>query len=357
MRRRTFDEYIVPKPRLWLTDVVTTLRHFALVTYTIDPDALRRMLPPRLSPLTIELHGTPRALLSVVLFMNTDFRPAVIPGPRFTMPQINYRAYVIDESTGEHAIWFLATLLDAWAFLVPRFIWRMPWRKGPIRIEYEYDDRTELYKSYSVTSHSTWAPANVELIQDTAPPDGADAADPAARGAARGGPGQTSDDAEAEPWTGADPGAGADPAARGATRAADSAADAATDPSSDPAAGADPAPTAAIDHDPTPTAAIEHDPNPAAAIELPGFPDVETGLVCLTHVPQGFFRRSDGKIAVNRVWHKRIPVKPARLVRATFPLLERLELVSRSEQAAPYSVLLAPEIEFLSHLPPKVVGD
>lgn len=296
MRRRTFDEYIVPRPRPRVTDVVTTLRHFALVTYTIDPDSLRRTLPPRLSPLTIDLDGTPRALLSVVLFMNSDFRPAVLPGPRFTMPQINYRAYVIDESTGDHAIWFLATLLDAWAFLVPRFIWRMPWRKGPIRIGYEYDDRTGLYKSYSVTSHSTWAPADVELIQDAAPPDGADASELF-------------------------------------DIAADPAAEVARDPVPDPAAEV------------------------APELELPGFPDVETGLVCLTHAAQGFFRRTDGKIAVNRVWHNRIPVKPARLVRASFPLLERWQLVSASEQMAPYSVLIAPQIGFTSMLPPRVVAE
>lgn len=93
----------------------------------------------------------------------------------------------------------------------------------------------------------------------------------------------------------------------------------------------------------------------AAGIELPGFPDVETGLVCLTHAAKGFFRRSDGKIGLNRVWHKRIPVQSARLLRASFPLLERLELVSAPEQSAPYSVLLAPEIGFVSHLPPQIV--
>lgn len=106
MRRRTFEEFVVPKPKTRLTDVVTTLRHFGLVTYTIDPALLRAQLPPGLSPLTIDVDGASRALLSVVLFMNSDFRSAVVPVPRFTMPQINYRAYVIDERTGDHGIWF-----------------------------------------------------------------------------------------------------------------------------------------------------------------------------------------------------------------------------------------------------------
>lgn len=261
MRQRTFAEYVVPKPKTRLMDVVTTLRDFALVTYTIDADRLRAQLPPGLSPLTVDVDGRSRALLSVVLFMNSDFRSAVLPVPRFTMPQINYRAYVVDERTGEHGIWFLATLIDAWAYAVPRLLWKMPWRKGPIDLRSERDEHTGLYTSYRVTSRSDRAPAEVELTQR----------------------------------------------------------------------------------------------RPTSDIELPGFPDVETGLVCLTHAAKGFFRRSDGKIGVNRVWHKRIPVAPARLLHASFPLLERLQLVSLSEQRTPYSVLLAPEIGFVSHLPPQIV--
>lgn len=265
MQRRTFAQYVTPRPKPRAIDVMTTLRHFALVTYTIDPDMLQRQLPLRLSPLVIDLDGQSRALLSVVLFKNANFRSAVFPSPSLDMAQINYRAYVIDRRSGEHAIWFLSTLLDGWAFVVPRFVWKMPWRKGDIDIRYRYDERTGRYDEYIVTSTSPFAPAEVSLVQDEE-----------------------------------------------------------------------------VD---------EED------IQLPGFPDVETGLVCLTHATKGFFRRTDGKIGLNQVWHEPIPVRPARLLNASFPLLKNLGFVPLSAQQSPHSVLIAPSIEFMSMLPPRVVSE
>lgn len=279
MRRRTFDEYITPRPKPRGLDVVVTLRHFALVTYTIDPEILRRRLPPRLSPLTLRLGDSSSALLSVVLFMNTDFRSAVFPSPALDIAQINYRAYVVDNVTGDHAIWFLGTLLDGWAYAVPRFLWRMPWHKGPIEMHWNRNDTTERYDSYIVTSGSEWSPVWLELTETDSP---------------------TSSQHPSVPRFGS------------------SSADATT-------------------------------------IDLPGFPDVETGLVCLTHATKGFYRRADGQIGLNRVWHPRIIVRPARLVEAAFPLLHRQGLVPRSEQHAPYGVFIASEVGFLSHLPPRIV--
>lgn len=288
MRRRSYQQYTSPRPIPRGLDVVTTLRHFALVTYTIDPDMLKAMLPARLSPLTIELDGDRRALMSVVSFVNSRFRSAVYPSPSLNMAQINYRAYVVDEETGEHAIWFIGTLLDSWAFIVPRYFWQMPWCKSRIRLEYEQapahkrgstrerepaierdrtrqpDPAARLYSWYRVRGKSHRVPVDVELAQN---------------------------------------------------------------------------------------------PDVALSLELPGFPDVETGLVCLTHAFNGFYRRRDGKIGINRVWHEPMPVQPALLVHASFPLLDTMRLVARSDQMTPYSVLMAPAIEFISHLPPTVVSD
>lgn len=271
MRRRTFAEYATERPPAGLLDVATTLKHFALVTYTIHPDALRPMLPPRLRPLVIDVDGVPRALLSVVIFVNTNFRAAKFPSPSLNMAQINYRAYVIDDD-GEHAIWFLRTLLDGWAYVVPRLLWQMPWHRARIQLGWERN-AAGLYKSYTVNASDSTASADAlhaNLVQP-------------ARERAR------------------------PPTVR---------------------------------------------PSP---MRLPGFPDVETGLVCLTHAFKGFFRRRDGKIGVNRVWHPRMPVTPARLVSASFPLLARRGLVSSAEQTKPYSVLLAPRVDFTSRLPPTVV--
>jgi hypothetical protein len=92
---------------------------------------------------------------------------------------------------------------------------------------------------------------------------------------------------------------------------------------------------------------------PEQAIELPGFPDTETGLVCLTHPLTGFYHRRDGKLGTYRVWHKRLNVRPATLLSANFGLLTRMGLVTESEQANPHSVLVDPMSEFTIYLPPK----
>lgn len=271
MKRRTFAEYVVPRPKPRWTDAVTNLRHFALITYDVDPDVLAARLPPRLAPLTVEWHGSPRAFVSVVSFINVNFRPAAFPFPGLTMPQMNYRGYVIDRATGQHGIWFLAIVLDGWSFVVPRLLWKMPWSKGTIDLQVGFHEDGGGYESYFLMCTDGFAPAHVELEVPS-----------------ESGPG----------------------------------------------------------------------PHPSfAGVQLPGFPDVETGLVCLTHAAKGWFRRFDGKVGLNEVWHKPIPVRSARLRRASFPLLERLGLVPRSKHRDAYSVLLAPGVEMLTRLPPTVVAD
>lgn len=92
-----------------------------------------------------------------------------------------------------------------------------------------------------------------------------------------------------------------------------------------------------------------------AAIELAGFPDIETGLVYLTHPLAGFYHRRDGKLGTYRVWHKQLKVSSGYLKSASFGLLSRLELVTQEEQQIAHSVLIEPINEFTIYLPPKVV--
>lgn len=90
---------------------------------------------------------------------------------------------------------------------------------------------------------------------------------------------------------------------------------------------------------------------------LPGFPDIEAGLVFLTHPLRGFYHRRDGRLGSYDVWHERIMVAPGRLKRAEFGLLDRLGLVSFAEQQHPHSTLIDAVTEFTIYLPPKVVDN
>lgn len=92
-----------------------------------------------------------------------------------------------------------------------------------------------------------------------------------------------------------------------------------------------------------------------AGFELPGFPDIETGLVFLTHPLRGYYHRRDGKLGSYHVWHKRLEVAPGKLLSAHFGLLDRLGLVALAEQRCPHSVLIEPINEFTIYLPPKVI--
>lgn len=89
---------------------------------------------------------------------------------------------------------------------------------------------------------------------------------------------------------------------------------------------------------------------------FPGFPDIESALVYLTHPLAGFYYRRDGKLGTYRVWHKELEVKPAQLVSAEFKLLSNLGIVKESEQCSPYSVLIEPINEFTIYLPPTIIG-
>lgn len=90
-------------------------------------------------------------------------------------------------------------------------------------------------------------------------------------------------------------------------------------------------------------------------MQLAGFPDLETGLVYLTHPLTGFYYRRDGKLGTYRVWHDQLRVAPAKLESANFGLLERMGIVTLDEQQDPHSVLVEPINEFTIYLPPKVL--
>ncbi|NJN05593.1 MAG: hypothetical protein HC814_03245 [Rhodobacteraceae bacterium] len=51
--------------------------------------------------------------MSAVPFLDLDFHfDRVLPFAKFVFGQTNYRVYVIDRRTGEHAVWFSAPRWD-----------------------------------------------------------------------------------------------------------------------------------------------------------------------------------------------------------------------------------------------------
>ncbi|MEP6962924.1 MAG: DUF2071 domain-containing protein, partial [Acidobacteriota bacterium] len=135
---------------------------FAIVTYCVEPDALRKHLHPRFTPDLIRTEeGEERALISVVTFLDRDFRFANLPWPKYCFGQTNYRAYVIDRETGEHVVWFFGTCLDSWTVAIPRHLWKLPWHRAKMDFQCRYDEQLRRYAHYAVRTSSQWAPAEL----------------------------------------------------------------------------------------------------------------------------------------------------------------------------------------------------
>jgi uncharacterized protein YqjF (DUF2071 family) len=134
-----------PRPR-W-TDAITVLRHFALVTFDVDPEALAGTLPAGLTPEVRTLDdGRPRGFVSAVSFRDVDFRFRGAEVVRATFDQTNYRAYVFGPD-GRRAVFFFETTLDSRLAVIPRRLWGMPWYGGRTTIEAEWDgDRCAAYR-------------------------------------------------------------------------------------------------------------------------------------------------------------------------------------------------------------------
>jgi hypothetical protein len=146
-------------------DAITTLRHFAIVTYAVPSERLAGLVDPRFALDTIDIDGRERALISVVPFEDEDFRWATSNGPRWRFGQTNYRIYVRDRHTGQRAVWFLGTTLGSWRVVVPRYVWRLPWHYGRFTIACELDADGR-YTTYRVETRSRWAPLTLELDHD-----------------------------------------------------------------------------------------------------------------------------------------------------------------------------------------------
>lgn len=160
----TFAKFLKDRPTPHGIDVLSILRHFAIITYAVEPARLRKLIHPRFELLTIEVHGQERALISVVPFEDLDFRRAAGYSPRLRMGQTNYRIYVVDTQNNEACVWFIGSLLASLSVMMPRYLWKPPWYYGSMSFDCELTDRR--YSKYEMKTRSSWGGAHLSLRQD-----------------------------------------------------------------------------------------------------------------------------------------------------------------------------------------------
>jgi hypothetical protein len=132
--------FVAPaRTRARWTDAVTDLRHFALVTFDVDPTRLAAALPDELTPEVRRLDdGRQRAFVSAVSFRDVDFRFRGAEVVKASFNQTNYRAYVYGPD-GARAVHFFETTLDSRLATIPRRLWGMPWFGGRTAIDAAWD--------------------------------------------------------------------------------------------------------------------------------------------------------------------------------------------------------------------------
>ena len=255
-----FTADLLTRPQAGGMDAETTLRHFAIITYMVEPERLRPFIPPRFQLACVQdAGGAEKALVSIVPFVDVDFHFVRLPWIKWRFGQTNYRAYVVDSRTGEQAVWFFGTSLASVTNVWPRFAWKLPWHRARMQFDCAWDGDNGRYAYYRLRTQSRWAPAQVELADTGQPPH-----------------------------------------------------------------------------------------------SLMGFDSLEAGLVLLTHPLKGFYYRRDGRVGSYTIWHDRLRVSNGRLLRASFPLLDRLGLVPEGDLNRVHSVLLQHSTVFTIYLPPSV---
>ncbi|MFT4975363.1 MAG: hypothetical protein ACI8S6_001250 [Myxococcota bacterium] len=122
----TYELSLIPRPEPGWTTVSSVLRDVTVLTWAVDPARLRPHVPEMFD---LELLDG-AALISAVTFFNTSFRPHWLP-LGLSLGQTNYRVYVQRE--GRRGVFFVGTTIDTPFVGVPRYLWRMPWRRARYR--------------------------------------------------------------------------------------------------------------------------------------------------------------------------------------------------------------------------------
>ena len=258
MDQLQFNKNILTRRKTSGIDVETTLSHFAIITYMVEPELLRPHIHERFKlDCIINDSGEEKALISVVPFLDKDFRFVNLPWIKNSFGQINYRAYVTDTKTGENVAWFFGTSLDSLSVYIPKFVWKLPWHKSKITFDVDYNKKTDKYSLYKIKSISKWASLDIE-IEDTG----------------------------------------------------------------------------------------------KAPESLLGFPDLETGLVLLTHPLKGYFYLNNGKLGHYSIWHDQLKTTVGNIVNSNISLFPKLGLDTKSKPITSHSVLIQANTDFTIYLPP-----
>jgi uncharacterized protein YqjF (DUF2071 family) len=114
---------LIPRPTPGLTTVSSVLTDLTVLTWAVDPVRIRRHVPARFALELLE----DRALISAVTFRNTRFRPHWFP-LSLSLGQTNYRVYI--QHGGRRGVFFVGTTIDTAFVGIPRYLWRMPWRRA-----------------------------------------------------------------------------------------------------------------------------------------------------------------------------------------------------------------------------------
>lgn len=131
------------------------LEDFAIITWAVDPDRLRPLLPPGFEP--EERSGT--AHVAMVAFRNRGFHFRAAPFVRLTCCQADYRTFV--RYGGERGVWFLGGSLSSRLVKVATSLWKMPWHYDSIEIATSSEGESD--SRWTLAATGGWGAASVTL--------------------------------------------------------------------------------------------------------------------------------------------------------------------------------------------------
>lgn len=145
-----------------LLDVHTQLQHFAIITYQLPISRLKGIVPSPFKIWTFVEDGIEYGLISAVTFKIKNFSfYKISKNPKFNFFQTDFRTYIFDERSQNHAIWFLGTTLGSYAYIIPRRIWKMPCQFGTFDFQHQIKDCQ--YLKYHMTFQSKQGEGHVEI--------------------------------------------------------------------------------------------------------------------------------------------------------------------------------------------------